>query len=108
MAKGAKTAIMINAGVYETFVIWGINQFTMITDMAATVPARPAKVPTEGPFNKSLESVCMLPMANWKPNSTIPTMYIKVMGFSPVTKKIMPNNPKKIRLIPIKMDVFLA
>ena len=54
----------INAGVYDAVVIRPINQFIIIVDTAAIVPAKPANVPTEGPLNKSLDMVCMLPMAN--------------------------------------------
>ena len=33
-------------------------------ETAAMVPAKPAKVPTEGPLNRSLDMVCTLPIAN--------------------------------------------
>ena len=56
-ANGANTAITINAGVYDTCAIIGIKEFIIITDTAATVPARPASVPTDGPLNKSLDMV---------------------------------------------------
>ena len=64
----------MKAGVYEIVVIWGINQFIIITETAPTLPANPAKVPTEGPLNKSLDSVCRFPIANWNPNKTTATI----------------------------------
>ena len=57
IARGASTAIIIKAGVYESTVIIGINQFIIITDTAAIEPAKPARVPTEGPLKRSLDSV---------------------------------------------------
>ena len=57
IASGAKTAIIIKAGVYDVCVIFGISQFIIITENAATLPARPANVPTDGPLNKSLDMV---------------------------------------------------
>ena len=74
IVNGANAAMIMNAGVYETFVICGINQLTIITPIAPIVPAKPARVPTDGPLNKSLESVCKLPMANWNPKRTRPTI----------------------------------
>ena len=48
----------MNAGVYEPpSVISPINQFIIIGENAATVPAKPASVPTDGPLNKSLDNV---------------------------------------------------
>ena len=68
-----ETVIATKAGVYDPpTVICPINQFIIIGEKAAIVPASPANVPTDGPLNKSLESVWMLPIANWKPNSAIP------------------------------------
>ena len=72
--------IATNAGVYDPpSVILPINQFITIGENAATVPASPANVPTDGPLNKSLDSVWILPIANWKPNSAKPAKYINVM-----------------------------
>ena len=56
-ANGANTAMMMNAGVYDVCVIFGINQFITMTETAPILPANPAKVPTDGPRNKSLEIV---------------------------------------------------
>ena len=57
-ARTTDTVMAINAGVYDPpAVILPINQFIIIGEKAATVPANPAKVPTEGPLNKSLERV---------------------------------------------------
>ena len=57
IASGASTAIMIKAGVYDSVVMIGINQFIIITETAAILPAKPAKVPTEGPLKRSLDNV---------------------------------------------------
>lgn len=57
IASGASTAIMTKAGVYESTVIIGINQFIIITETAAIEPAKPARVPTEGPLKRSLDNV---------------------------------------------------
>lgn len=55
--KITDTVMAINAGVYDSVVILPMNQFIIIGDTAAIVPAKPAKVPTEGPLNRSLEMV---------------------------------------------------
>lgn len=73
-AIGAKTAITTKAGVYETSAINGIKVFMIITENAATVPAKPANVPTDGPLNKSLDIVWIFPIANWNPKSTTLTI----------------------------------
>ena len=50
--------MVIKAGIYDPHsVILPINQFIIITEKAATVPANPAKVPTDGPLNRSLDNV---------------------------------------------------
>ena len=57
-AKTTEAVIAKNAGVYDpASVILPINQFIIIGENAATVPANPAKVPTDGPLNKSLDKV---------------------------------------------------
>ena len=57
-ANTTDSVIAINAGVYDPpSVIFPINQFIMIGEIAATVPASPARVPTEGPLNRSLDRV---------------------------------------------------
>ena len=56
--KTTDTVMAIKAGVYDPpAVIFPINQFMIIGESAAMVPANPARVPTEGPLNKSLERV---------------------------------------------------
>ena len=57
-AMTTERVIAIKAGVYDPpAVILPINQFMIIGEKAATVPAKPAKVPTEGPLNRSLDKV---------------------------------------------------
>ena len=57
-ANTTDTVIAINAGVYEPpCVMRPINQFIIIGEIAAMVPANPANVPTDGPLNKSLDRV---------------------------------------------------
>lgn len=64
-ARKTDMVIAIKAGLYDPpVVILPINQFMMMGEKAATVPARPASVPTEGPLKRSLDSVCILPIAN--------------------------------------------
>ena len=62
--NGANTAKMINAGVYDSVVIFGINQFIIITETAPILPPKPAKVPTDFLFNKSLGMVWILLIEN--------------------------------------------
>ena len=61
MANTANTTdivIATNAGVYDPpLVMLPINQFIIIGENAAIVPANPANVPTDGPLNKSLDNV---------------------------------------------------
>lgn len=52
--KGANTANIKKAGVQDSTVMIGINQFIMITETAPILPPKPAKVPTDFPLNKSL------------------------------------------------------
>jgi hypothetical protein len=62
--NGARIAKIINAGVYESTVIIGINQFIIITETAPILPPKPARVPTDLSLSKSLGIVCMLLIEN--------------------------------------------
>lgn len=64
-ANTTEIVMAMKAGVYEPpVVIFPMNQFIMMGEKAATVPAKPANVPTEGPLKRSLDNVWMFPIAN--------------------------------------------
>lgn len=63
-ANGANTARIIKAGVYDSVVIIGINQFIIITETAPILPPNPASVPTDFPLKRSLGIVWILLIEN--------------------------------------------
>ncbi|MCY1241136.1 hypothetical protein D9M72_540230 [compost metagenome] len=73
--------------------------------MTPIEPPNPASVPTDFLSIRSLGSVWMLPMANWKPNRTKETMMTNLVGVSP--KKMVAMSPRNMMIPAMTMACFL-